>query len=119
MIASVQREVFPYDRSWFRSEVRLQDSLMKLNAVWNELKNGVYDKERNIVRSRELAAMTATARWMYTSALERKETRGMHRRDDFPFMDSKQHYRILSGGVQEVWARPLGTKSSNHVKGVI
>ncbi|WP_375345621.1 FAD-dependent oxidoreductase [Priestia megaterium] len=119
MIASVQREVFPYDRSWFRSEARLQDSLTRLNAVWNELKNGVYDKERNIVRSRELASMTATARWMYTSALERKETRGMHRRDDFPFMDSKQHYRILSGGVQEVWARPLGTKSSNHVKGVI
>ncbi|MEK1829789.1 FAD-binding protein [Priestia megaterium] len=101
MIASVQREVFPYDRSWFRSEVRMQVSLMKLNAVWNELKNGVYDKERNIVRSRELAAMTATARWMYTSALERKETRGMHRRDDFPFMDSKQHYRILSGGCRK------------------
>ena len=28
--------------------------------------------------------MTATARWMYESALARSETRGMHKREDFP-----------------------------------
>ena len=33
--------------------------------------------------------MVATARWMYRSALARTETRGMHKRDDFPALDPR------------------------------
>ena len=32
-------------------------------------------------------AMLATARWMYRSALARQQSRGMHRRDNFPDQD--------------------------------
>ena len=49
--------------------------------------------------------MTATARWMYESALARSETRGMHKREDFPQQDSEQHYRLISGGLDKVWVK--------------
>ena len=38
-------------------------------------------------RGREIDAMLATARWICASALERRETRGIHRRRDFPAVD--------------------------------
>jgi hypothetical protein len=31
----------------------------------------------------------------------------MHRREDFPTIDQKQHYRILSGGLDHTWAKPF------------
>lgn len=51
------------------------------------------------VKLRETAAMTATARWMYSSALARTETRGMHKREDHKAIDENQHYRLISGGL--------------------
>jgi succinate dehydrogenase/fumarate reductase flavoprotein subunit len=53
--------------------------------------------------------MLATARWMYRSGLARQESRGMHRRDDFPDQDDRQRHYITSGGLDEVWTsvRPL------------
>jgi succinate dehydrogenase/fumarate reductase flavoprotein subunit len=107
IIKAVQDEVFPYDRNWFRTGVGMKDSLRRLDILWNHLKSGVQVNDGNIVRVREAAAMTATARWMYTSGLERQETRGMHRREDFPVMDQEQRYRIISGGLDSPWAMPL------------
>jgi succinate dehydrogenase/fumarate reductase flavoprotein subunit len=49
--------------------------------------------------------MTATSRWMYTSALARPESRGMHRREDLPYLDPGLQSRLLSGGLDEVWTR--------------
>jgi len=40
---------------------------------------------------------------MYRSGLARKESRGMHRRDDFPDQDDHQRHYISSGGLDEVW----------------
>ena len=47
--------------------------------------------------------MLATSRWMYRSALERTETRGMHRRREHAGSDPAQRHRLLSGGLDEVW----------------
>jgi succinate dehydrogenase/fumarate reductase flavoprotein subunit len=117
IIKAVQDEVFPYDRNWFRTGVGMNESLRRLDIVWNHLKSGVQVSDGNIVRVREAAAMTATARWMYTSGLERKETRGMHRREDYPVMDQEQRYRIISGGLDRPWARPLqGTQRNESAK---
>lgn len=90
VVRAVQDEVFPYDRNWFRSGAGLEAGLARLNGVWDELKQGIGAGDGNVVRVREAAAMTATARWMFISALARTETRGMHRREDFPQQDSSQ-----------------------------
>jgi hypothetical protein len=42
---------------------------------------------------------------MYRSALERKESRGMARRLDFPQQDPGPRYYVRSGGLDEVWTR--------------
>ncbi|MNI12632.1 L-aspartate oxidase [compost metagenome] len=107
IVQAVQNEVFPYDRNWFRTGKGMQQSLQRLDQVWNELKQGLQATDGNVIRVREAAAMTATARLMFTSGLERKETRGMHRREDFPAIDQNQHYRIISGGLEQPWAKPL------------
>jgi succinate dehydrogenase/fumarate reductase flavoprotein subunit len=106
MLKSVQNEVFPYDLNWFRNETGLKNSLHRLHRLWHELKEGVQARDGNILRIREAAAMIATARWMYTSGIERRETRGMHRREDFPGIDQNQHYRLISGGLDHTWVKP-------------
>lgn len=50
--------------------------------------------------------MTAHARWMYTAALARTESRGMARRQEFPDLDPAQHRRLITGGLDEVWTAP-------------
>jgi hypothetical protein len=55
------------------------------------------------VRAREAAAMLATSRWMYRSAQQRTETRGMHRRREHAAPEPSQRQRLLSGGLDEVW----------------
>ncbi|WP_372460364.1 hypothetical protein [Paraburkholderia unamae] len=57
---------------------------------------------REAMRAREAAAMLANSRWMYRGALQRKETRGMHRRREYAGSDPVQQHRLLSGGLDEV-----------------
>lgn len=105
-IRAVQEEVMPYDRNLFRTASTLTDSLGRLDSLWLELRGAAAARTEEGVRAREAAAMTATARWMYRSALARTETRGMHKREDYPALDAGQHYRLTSGGLDEVWVRP-------------
>jgi len=106
MTESVRSEVTPTEINLFRTERTLQSSLDRLNEMWEEIHFGLLANEANVVRVRETAAMTATARWMYNSALERRETRGMHKRLDYKEQNPEYHYRILTGGLDEVWVKP-------------
>ncbi|KKI90634.1 pyridine nucleotide-disulfide oxidoreductase [Bacillus sp. SA1-12] len=105
IVTRVQQEVQPYDRNLFRSEKKLEESLNLLNQVWEDIRQGFLETEGNIIKSREAAAMTATARWMYTAAIERKESRGMHKREDFPNINESYHYRLLTGGLDLIWVK--------------
>jgi succinate dehydrogenase/fumarate reductase flavoprotein subunit len=113
---SVRAEVTPTEINLFRVEKNLQSSLQRLDLVWNEIRLGILANESNVVRVRESVAMTATARWMYSSALERRETRGMHKRLDYKQQDSNFHYRILTGGLDDIWVKP--DKPLHHEEGV-
>jgi succinate dehydrogenase/fumarate reductase flavoprotein subunit len=103
VVSTVQEEVIPYDKNYFRSETGLDASLGILDQLWGEIRSSLRADGVGAVKAREAAAMTATARWMYRSALARTETRGMHKRLDFPALDPTQHHRVLSGGLDEVW----------------
>jgi succinate dehydrogenase/fumarate reductase flavoprotein subunit len=100
---AVQDEVFPYDLNYFREAGRLDASLQRLDALWAEASGSDAATEADVMRAREATAMLATARWMYRSALVRKESRGMHRRDDFPNQDERFRHYVTTGGLDEIW----------------
>jgi succinate dehydrogenase/fumarate reductase flavoprotein subunit len=100
---SVQTEVQPFDKNYFRAEPQLRRSLRTLDAAWAQARSGLGGGDEDVVRRRESMAMLAHARWMYNSALHRPETRGMHKRVDRPQLDPEQWHRKLVGGLDEVW----------------
>ncbi|MEW6640431.1 MAG: FAD-binding protein [Pseudomonadota bacterium] len=100
---AVQREVFPYELNYFRDAGRLDGALARLDALWRDAAEADAASQADALRTREAAAMLATARWMYRSALARTETRGMHRRDDYPQLDTRQRHYVTTGGLDEVW----------------
>jgi succinate dehydrogenase/fumarate reductase flavoprotein subunit len=106
VVERVQAEVFPYDKNLFRTQSGMRESLARLDALWGELQARPAQDAFSVVRGREAAAMVATARWMYRSASERRETRGMHKHMDHPALDPQQQYRLISGGLDQVWVRP-------------
>ena len=101
----MQAEVLPYDKNYLRHGDVLRTALGQLDGTWSAVRSGLRAEGSDAVRARQAAAMAAHARWMYTSALARSETRGMAKRLDFPDLDPAQHFRITSGGLDEVWAR--------------
>ena len=105
IIKATQAEVFPYNRNYFRNEQTLTESLQRLHSLWDEIRNSQVADNSNILRTREAAGMVATARWMYSSALERRETRGMHKHLDYPEQDTNQQHHLISGGLDQVWVK--------------
>lgn len=109
VIRAVQAEVFPYNRNLFRSESVLQESLDRLDRLWHEISGfTASDSHADLqaIQAREAAAMVATARWMYATALARKESRGMHKREDYPHTDPQQTHRLVTHGLDRVWVTP-------------
>jgi succinate dehydrogenase/fumarate reductase flavoprotein subunit len=108
VIKGVQDEVFPLDKNIFRSEATLVDSLAKLAQLWEQVKGTpAQATAQEIQRSREAAGLVATARWSYFAGLERKETRGMHKRLDYPKLDPEQRHYLAVGGLDKLWTRPV------------
>lgn len=99
---AVQAEVFPYQRNYFRSAAGLGESLESLDDLWRSIRSSAASSFANIVKAREAAAMAATARWMYRSALARSETRGMHKREDYTQQDPHQRHYFTCDGLDEV-----------------
>ncbi|BDI30332.1 oxidoreductase [Capsulimonas corticalis] len=105
IVSQVQQEVFPYDRNLFRTGPKLTASLERLHALWPQVLAHEPSTLRGLIRAREAAAMVAHARWMYASALERTESRGMHVRLDYPDLDPRQQHRLISYGLDRVSVR--------------
>ncbi|GII63809.1 pyridine nucleotide-disulfide oxidoreductase [Sphaerisporangium krabiense] len=106
VVAAVQAEVHPYDKNYLRHGDRLAPALASLHGTWARLRSSLRADGADGVRARQAAAMTAHARWMYTAALARPETRGMHKRQDHPAADPALRHRLLVGGLDEIHVRP-------------
>ena len=54
------------------------------------------------LRAREAAALTATARWCLTAALHRRESRGIHTREEFPALAPHLAMRQILRGLDQI-----------------
>jgi succinate dehydrogenase/fumarate reductase flavoprotein subunit len=104
--AAVQRHVLPHENNFLRHGEQLRSAIASLHDTWSEVRAGLGATGEDVFRAREAAAMVAHARWMYHAALQRKESRGMHKRVDHPALDPAQHHRLVTGGLDELWTRP-------------
>lgn len=77
--------------------------MRELDNVWDQLQSTPLTG--NPLRARETAAMAATARWCYTAAALRKESRGMHQRSDTPGQRSQYDAHLRLSGVEQIQAR--------------
>ena len=84
IIHAARSEATALDKNLFRSGDKLVKSLAVLDRLWDEVSDHLYGPGVESVRAREAAAIVATARWSYTAALHRDESRGMHQREDRP-----------------------------------
>ncbi|MDK4743014.1 FAD-binding protein [Rhizobium sp. CNPSo 3464] len=107
VIKAVQDEVFPLDVNYFRTHSVLSASLERLNQLWQVISSVTVADESQALQLRQAQAMAATARFMYRAALSRTETRGMHRRDDFPTQDPAQHHRLVVSGLDTITVRQV------------
>jgi succinate dehydrogenase/fumarate reductase flavoprotein subunit len=87
------------------TEGRLSPALAVLDQASARLRVGLGGDNGDPVPTRQAAAMVAHARWVYTSALARTESRGMHKREDHPAADPAQWHRLVVGGLDEVRVR--------------
>lgn len=101
---AVQDEMLPTAKNGIRRGPVMARAATTLDALWRDAAATLgANTARDAVRARETAAMIATGRWAYASALARTESRGMHVRDDFPHRDPAQRLRVLTGGLDSVW----------------
>jgi len=103
--AAVQAEMHPIEKAAFRSDESLRTSGTSLERLWEQPRLLVPEQPSGLqaIRTREVAGMLATARWVIETARSRTETRGMHTRTDYPETDPAQSYRLLTGGLDSIW----------------
>ncbi|SDP42147.1 Succinate dehydrogenase/fumarate reductase, flavoprotein subunit [Rhodoferax sp. OV413] len=106
VLATLQRPMLDYDLNIFRSGPALARSKAQLDSAWHSFSAHAQGSGRSVLRTRETAALLATARWCAAAALARTESRGMHRRTDMPRADPGQAHRTTVGGLAQVWHRP-------------
>ncbi|WP_411034821.1 FAD-dependent oxidoreductase [Shinella sp. BYT-45] len=101
---TVHGEIAPLDRSYWRTAETLEASRRTLEDLWTALNRAKPAAGIGRLRSREVASVTASARWTVAAALLRTESRGVHRRRDFPTENEGQAGRIIVSGLDRVTA---------------
>ncbi len=113
VIEAVRGEMLPFDKNYWRNGTVMQQCLATLDGLWKDVAEGLAAPSLNdpraqaraTLKAREAASLVAAGRWVYASANERTETRGLHRRTDFPELDVNQGQHIVTGGLDTVWVK--------------
>ncbi|UFZ08215.1 FAD-binding protein [Bradyrhizobium ontarionense] len=106
--AGVRAEMHPFEKVLFRKEAGLAASQRALDGLWREIAGHAAG---DVLRSRETAALVASARWSVATARQRTESRGLHRRVDHPQLDPQFAMRLLSSGLDRIVVTPEGQRA--------
>ncbi len=106
IVATVRAHMLPLELNFYRNARDLERTRVSLDDAWTDL-GFDHDVGRSAptpeaVKRREAAAMLACARWAISSAIVRRDSRGMHRRTDFPEFRRDMPSRIYARGLDAV-----------------
>jgi succinate dehydrogenase/fumarate reductase flavoprotein subunit len=116
IIEVVRDEMLPLDKNYWRTGPGMTASLSRFESTWRSAisslgwlaRGDAKLTARDRLRTREAVSLLAAGRWIYASALERTESRGLHRRTDFPDYNPQfEGQHLISGGLDEVWVRKV------------
>jgi succinate dehydrogenase/fumarate reductase flavoprotein subunit len=116
IIAVVRDEMLPPEKNYWRTGPGMTASLSRFESSWRDAvpgfgwlaRDNAKLTARDRLRTREAVSLLAAGRWIYASALERTESRGLHRRSDFPDYNPEfEGQHLISGGLDEVWVRKI------------
>jgi succinate dehydrogenase/fumarate reductase flavoprotein subunit len=105
---TVSSELNDLDKNMFRSGEGLSRSLGLLDDLWTQLAarprggSGPQNVGRDALRARETEALVAAGRWVLSSAIARRESRGMHERLDAPDLDPSFTATVSTEGLDSV-----------------
>ena len=108
IVTAVRAHMLPLESNFYRTEQGLRRSGSALDDLWSNIAQ--VDRRPNrtsaappeIMKRRETAALLACARWAVSSALVRRETRGMHRRTDFSEFQKDGPRRLYAKGLDTI-----------------
>lgn len=107
VVAAVRTHMLPLTSNFYRTEEGLGHAGAALDELWSGVAQDIRGPVRtaatpDTVKRREAAAMLACARWAVASAVVRRDSRGMHRRTDFPGFRSDAPRRLYAKGLSAI-----------------
>ncbi|WP_273522956.1 FAD-binding protein [Mailhella massiliensis] len=113
-IYRIQSCVIPAKYNIIRSGENLKEALAALDRIEEDIENEIIVRNTHeLMLYHELCGMLTTARLTFTSALERKESRGSHYRTDYPEMKKEWNVWLkskLKDGKIEITREPVQTE---------
>lgn len=110
-IYRIQSCVIPAKYNIIRCGEDLREALAALDQIEKDIENGIIVRDTHeLMLYHELRGMLTTARLTFTSALERRESRGSHYRTDYPEMDKEWNVWLksrLKDGKIEIIKEPV------------
>jgi succinate dehydrogenase / fumarate reductase, flavoprotein subunit len=92
----IHEGVVPLKYNFFRKRERLEEAIGKLKNVQEKLKEGIAKDFHGLAKLVEADGMATSGEITFRAALKREESRGTHKRDDFPERDDKSWLKWIT-----------------------
>lgn len=102
-IKTFHQITIPAEVSLFKREERVKAALAKLRDLATELGRLRAKDVHDLVKAKEIENLVTLGRLVFTAALERKESRDTHYREDYPYRDDIEWLKwiVLSRGARD------------------